>query len=251
MTRDSRAAQVVEPDESERKDRARHRLAADTRWPPSRAGHGAGRRADKPGERLYSRLASALSSASFHSGNWRRRNRRKRSRKTRRPLRLSQIRAGAAARSSRNICPSRRANRSTVSSSLPLAWLPEIGDAPREVARAVPSLEREARAADFEREIVGEGEQLFAGFEQGRLAARFEESLNGREVLLGGGHRKRIITCGAPGHSGTAPPQFYETIDALATLLTCGCRSSRMSLSPPAPAADLFVPPDILCPGRV
>ena len=39
------------------------------------------READAPGS------ASALNSARFHSGNWRRRNRRKRSRNTRRPLR--------------------------------------------------------------------------------------------------------------------------------------------------------------------
>ena len=45
------------------------------------------------------------------------------------------------------------------------------GEAAAPVARAVPGLESEARAAHFERVVFGgEGEQFLAGFEEGGLA---------------------------------------------------------------------------------
>src|ERR1035438_4932974 len=74
----------------------------------------------KAGERECSRSASALTSARVHSGNWRRRKRRKRSRNTRRPLRLPSSAPPRRARSRRNIWPSRRAKRSTVTARLTL-----------------------------------------------------------------------------------------------------------------------------------
>src|SRR5579871_6161224 len=84
-----------------------HAMAAQPCWPWRRKARG------NAGERLYSRFASALSSARFHSGNWRRRNRRKRSRNTSFPLRWPISAPARRERSSRNSGPSRFPKRST------------------------------------------------------------------------------------------------------------------------------------------
>ena len=53
------------------------------------------------------------------------------------------------------------------------------GETAAPVARAVPGLQGEARAAHFQRVVVGgEGEQFLAGFEQGGLARALQEILN-------------------------------------------------------------------------
>ena len=59
-------------------------------------------------------------------------------------------------------------------------------DAPRQVARAIPGLQREARPAHLEREIVsGERQQFFAGLEQRWFSRIAEEGLDGRADLIG------------------------------------------------------------------
>ena len=139
----------------------------------------------KAGERLCSRLGSVDSSASVHSGNWRRRNSRKRSRKTSRPLRRPISAPARRARSSRYMRPSRRANRSTTISRRPAEASRNAGDAPRQVARAVPGLQREARAAQFEREVaVAEREQFLARLQQRRLPCAREKRFDGGAGLF-------------------------------------------------------------------
>jgi hypothetical protein len=78
-------------------------------------------------------------------------------------------------------------------------------DAARQVAPGIPSLQSETRAAHFQVKIFsGEGQQLFTRFEQRRLAAILEESLDFRADFLcaaagnplGGRHGNRIIAHG-------------------------------------------------------
>ena len=72
--------------------------------------------------------------------------------------------------------------------------LVDRGDPPGQVARTVPGLQGKPGAAHVEREVFGgDGEQFFAGFEQGRLPAVLEETLNSRASLLGGRHGNRIV----------------------------------------------------------
>lgn len=85
-------------------------MAAQPCWPCRRKPRG------NAGDRLNSRLASALSSASFHPGNCDRRNIPKRSRKTRRAQRRPASTPAGRPISSRNSGPSLRPNRSTTSS---------------------------------------------------------------------------------------------------------------------------------------
>ena len=66
------------------------------------------------------------------------------------------------------------------------------GEAAAPVARAVPRLKREPRAAHFQRVVFGgQGKQFLAGFEQGRFTGAGEEALDlgadGRQIAGDGG----------------------------------------------------------------
>jgi len=76
------------------------------------------------------------------------------------------------------------------------AVLANVHHTARQIARAIPSLEREAIGAQRELVILtGEREQLFAGFEQCGLACALEESLDG--ITRGFG-----ASAGGPGSGG-------------------------------------------------
>jgi len=80
------------------------------------------------------------------------------------------------------------------------------GDAPRQVARAVPSLQRETRAPQFEREVaIAERQQFLTRLKQRRLPSAFEKrSMAARAsspqrpaARRSGGIGNRIIARGA------------------------------------------------------
>ena len=122
-------------------------MAAQPCWPWRRKARG------NAGERLCSRFGSALTSASCPLGKLAAEEEAEALAEDQPAALAAQLGARAAARSSRNNWPSRRAKRSTVSSRRPGAGRGGSRDAAGEIARAVPGLQGQARAAHFEAEV--------------------------------------------------------------------------------------------------
>ena len=130
------------------------------------------------GERLNSKFASALSSANFQSGNWRSRKPEALP-KDQTAAALAEIRAGAAIQIEQKELSFAAAKALDDQFQAPGTAGFDLQDAASQIARAVPDFQSQPRAADLKGEIIArKREQFLARFQQSRLTAIFEETLN-------------------------------------------------------------------------